>query len=342
MLVTGAAGFVGGHVARYLAGTGVTVRGTTRRPPRCEPGDPPIEWRIGDLRDSAFRRRCLEGVRGVIHVAGWVGLGRDRRGEAHAINVDVTRFLLDEARACGVERFVHTSTLWTVAAGTAERPADEDSPWNLAAVRCPYSDTKREAERLVRCASSKDFGTVVLCPGLVVGPRDPRPTSTRVFLDMSRRATLRLPDGGIPLIDARVLAHAHVAALETGGTGLRYIVAGPYRSYREMAALVARLTGRPRRIRHIGDGWEKRLRRLAGLIDRTGLDRKGDVSAAAVSGGFLRLHVSGARADRAFDLRHPPAERSIGEALEDHRRSGRASWLAPIAPGVLVGPETSG
>src|SRR5205807_67179 len=50
VLVTGAGGFVGGHVARALAAAGYAVRGLSRRPPRVEPGDPPIDWRLGDLR----------------------------------------------------------------------------------------------------------------------------------------------------------------------------------------------------------------------------------------------------------------------------------------------------
>ena len=64
---------------------------------------------------------------------------------------------------------------------------------------------------------------------------------------------------------------------------------------------------------------------LTALVDRFGID--GAVSRATVGGGFLRLRVSGARADRRFELTHPPLIRSIFETLDDHRRSGRAAWL---------------
>ena len=78
VLVTGAGGFAGGHIARELAAAGHFVRGLARRPPMVEPGDPSIEWVIGDLRDAGIRRRALAGVRAVIHTAGWVCLGADR------------------------------------------------------------------------------------------------------------------------------------------------------------------------------------------------------------------------------------------------------------------------
>ena len=324
VLVTGAGGFVGGHVARGFAAAGHRVVGLARKPPKAEPGDPPIEWVVGDLRDEAVRRRALRGVRGAVHAAGWVSLGPDPRGEAVAVNVEATRRLLEDAARAGVERFVYTSTLHTLAAGTAAQPADEDAPWNLHAVDSPYARTKREAERIVRDGVGPTAG-VVICPGMVVGPRDRKPTSTRVLLMMAAARSVFLPGGGIPLVDAGVVAQAHRAAMATGEPGGRYAVVGPYLSYREMAELVARVAGRPRWIGRVPDAFERPLvgfARVAGRAWPTDW-----FSTASVAGGFLRLHVDGRRADRAFGLVHPPAVRSIYEALEDARRSGLAPRL---------------
>jgi dihydroflavonol-4-reductase len=287
---------------------------------------------IGDLRRVEDRARALAGVRGVVHAAGWVSLGSDPRGESRAVNVGATRALLDEGRAAGIDRFVYTSTLWTVAAGTAGGPADEESAWNLDRVSSPYSETKREAERLVLERDRPGFRTVVLCPALVIGPRDVRPTSTRLFLHMARTPLALLPRGGTPVVDVRVVARAHVRALERAEPGRRYVLAGPYLSYQELAALVARITGKPRRVVTIPDALERPLAWMAGRVDHLVRGRWPEVSAAAVAGGFLRLHVSGARADAAFDLHHPPPIQSIFDALEDFCRSGRAPWLSPRLP----------
>ncbi len=336
LLVTGAGGFVGGHVARTLARMGLHVRGLVRRSPPIEPDDPPIEWVHGDLRSRDVRARALEGCRGVIHTAGWVHLGPDPRGEARAVNVEATAALLDEGRAAGVERFVYTSTLWTVARGTPECPADEDADWNLDVIRGPYSETKREAERLVLARHGARMRTTVLCPGLVVGPRDVRPTSTRLLLEMAKSPVVLLPRGGIPIVDARVLALAHARALLAGEGGRRYVVAGPYLSYRDLAVLVARVAGRPRRVWTVPDLCDRPLTRLVRLAERWGLTGSGEISAAAVAGGFLRLHVQGTRADAAFGLVHPPPQLSVFDALDDHLRSGRAAWLG-LRPPDLAG-----
>jgi dihydroflavonol-4-reductase len=83
---------------------------------------------------------------------------------------------------------------------------------------------------------------------------------------------------------------------------------------------------------------------VAGGIDCLVRGRFPEVSAAAVAGGFLRLHVSGAAADAAFDLQHPPPIDSIFDALADFRQRGRAPWLALRRPGVdnLIPTAASG
>ena len=338
ILVTGAGGFIGGHVARELASRGDSVRGFCRTIPPVEAGDPPISWIVGDLRDEEDVRRGVEGVQAIVHTAGWVDLGRDPQGLAKSINVDATRALLSLGERAGVERFVYTSTLWTVAAGTSERPADEDSLWDLEIIRSPYSESKREAERLVLDRNGERLKTMVLCPSLVIGRRDRRPTSTKLLLTLARHPLVFLPNGGIPIADVRVVARAHAEALIRGDGGKRYVIAGPYVSYRELARLVAKLAGNPKMIVPLAD-WIRRP--LLAIVDRFGL--QGEVSRATVGGGFLRLNVSGARADRAFDLIHPPLSQSLFETLEDHRRSSRAPWLQ-LAPedSVLDGPAKDG
>jgi dihydroflavonol-4-reductase len=333
VLVTGAGGFVGGHIAREMASAGYRVKALTRRAAGEDPDDPRLEWVRGDLCSRRDLREAVEGVQGVVHSAGWVSLTIDRRGMAHRVNVEGTRALLDCCADAGVERFVYTSSLWTTAAGTADAPADEEDAWNLESVRSPYCESKRAAERLVLERNGAGLRTSVICPGMVVGPGDRRPTSTALLLSMARWPVVFLPAGGIPLVDVRVLAEAHRKILEGGTPGRRYVVVGPYLSYREIARWVHRYTGRPWWIVRIPDWCGPVLHRTMTVTSRVIGDLFGETSSAAtIAGGFLRLHVSGTRADAEFQLTHPPASRSIFEALEDHARSGRAPWLAPLRP----------
>jgi dihydroflavonol-4-reductase len=303
------------------------VRGLARTPPPIELGDPPIDWQIGDLLDPASRQAAVRGMRAVIHAAGWVSLGPDDEDRARLVNVGATRALLAEADAAGVERFVFTSTLHTVAAGTPEEPADEQTPWNLHAVASPYSRTKREAEAIILRGFGDRMQCLAICPGMVVGPRDIRPTSTGLLLRMARTPVAVIPGGGIPIVDTSVIALAHRAALSEGDPGRRYAVVGPYLSYTEMARLVCRITGRPRLIQRLPDVAHRPMRysyAAGGLISRR-LRAVG--SPALVAGAFLRLHVRGDLADATFGLSHPEPIVTIRSALADAHQSGRAPWL---------------
>jgi dihydroflavonol-4-reductase len=284
--------------------------------------------------------RALTGIRGVVHSASWVSLGSDPVGEGREVNVDATRGLIADCVTSGVERLVYTSTIHTIAAGTAEHPADEGTPWNLDSVRSPYERTKREAESWVMDGQGGRLETIALCPGMVIGPRDPKPTSTSLLLLMARSPVAFLPGGGIPIIDARVAALAHRRAMGLGEPGRRYALVGPYRSYSEIARMVARVVGLPWGVLTVPDSAERPLVWMADRLDRLSGGRRIELSGAAIAGGFLRLHVQGKRADTTFGLHHPPPLVSIFEALDDARRSGLAPWLRLREP-VEVGSSRS-
>jgi len=254
-------------------------------------------------------------VRGVIHTASWVSLGADRGRVSQAVNVESTGQLLDEAAAAGVERFVYTSTLYSLAAGTQSQPADESSPWNLEFLDSAYTRTKRQAEKLVLAANRPGFSTIALCPGMVQGPRDTKPTSTKIAKAFARTIIAIVPPGGIPIIDVEVLALAHRRALVCGHGGERYAVVGPYLSYGDLAALVARLTGRPRWTIPLPDPLEPVIGAAAAWSGPLLRRWWPDVSRHLAAGGFLRLYVRGDRADLCFGLEHPPAVDSIARSL---------------------------
>src|SRR5689334_7361038 len=111
-LVTGAAGFIGGHVAEALAADGAEVREFDRTlPPDSPPGVEPV---AGDLLDPATLARAVEGCDAVFHLAALYSYDRADADAMQAINVEGTRLLLDvAARGTQRRRIVHTSSCGT-------------------------------------------------------------------------------------------------------------------------------------------------------------------------------------------------------------------------------------
>jgi len=111
VLVTGATGFIGSHLALRLAGQGASVRGIARSTARgkwlSERG---VEIVEGDLIDSDSLRRGARGCGIIFSVAGWTGQPRTYDAPWQ-VNVDGTRALVEAAIEAGARRVVHTSSI---------------------------------------------------------------------------------------------------------------------------------------------------------------------------------------------------------------------------------------
>jgi len=221
--VTGASGFVGGHVARELREHGHEVRQA---------------W--VDLLDAAGLRRAVSGCDAVVHVAALYSFTAPA-AELEAVNVEGTRNVIEACRAGGVERLLATSSCATCGPVPGRQATEEDSPpeWELAV---PYKRTKLEAERLVL-----DAGGACVNPTTPVGDGDRAPTPTGAMVRGVAVGRYRAyPRIGLNVVDVRDVARGHVLALEHGRPGERYLLGGVDLTMRELFAAVARLAGRPR------------------------------------------------------------------------------------------------
>jgi nucleoside-diphosphate-sugar epimerase len=170
-LITGATGFVGGHLAEACRDRGLAVR-TIARPGSDTSLLTALGAAIypGDLTDAAVVAKAAADVDLVVHCAARVGDWGPVE-EYRAVNVEALRGLLEACRGRPPRRFVHLSTLGVYAArhhhGTTE---EEPLP---AGHMDGYTQTKVEAEQLVQ-HYHRQFGipAVILRPGFIYGPRD--------------------------------------------------------------------------------------------------------------------------------------------------------------------------
>jgi dihydroflavonol-4-reductase len=243
ILLTGATGFVGSHVARALVAAGHHVRALARpTSSRALLDDvPELEWVTGDVMDSPSLTAAVRDREAVVHTAAVVGFSLRAAERQRAINVEGTRRLLDAAKAAGVQRFVHTSSVSAVGKtpeGTInDETARYDWPPGMA-----YNETKRDSERLVQ-KTAKDMTTICLSPALVFGPGDVFKRTLGLFRLVKWGLLPVVPPGGTTICDVRDVAEAHVSALTAGETGQRYILGGPHLTFRELATTVAEVTG---------------------------------------------------------------------------------------------------
>ena len=244
VLVTGATGFTGGHLALTLAARGDEVRALVRPKSRArfEASSLPRKGVIaveGDLLDPAEVQRAADGVDVVYHIAATYREAGQRDSAYRAINVDGTRNVLDAAKAGGARRLVHCST-GGVHGHIANPPANEEAPFNPGDV---YQETKLEAEQAAREFGNRTgFDVVVVRPIGIYGPGDTR--FLRMFRGLARRRFPMIGSGKVfyhlTFIDDLVEGFRLCGTLPAA-KGRTYLLAGPrYTTLEQLVAMVAK------------------------------------------------------------------------------------------------------
>jgi nucleoside-diphosphate-sugar epimerase len=193
LLITGATGFVGGHLAEACVQRRMTVR-TIARPNSDTKLLESLGVTIlrGDLADGTIARRAVEDVDAVVHCAAKVGDWGPVE-EYRTVNVEGLRHLLDACKGSMVQRFVYLSTLGVYAARN-HHGADETEALPERHID-GYTQTKVEAEKLaLKYYHEFEVPVVVLRPGFIYGPRDR--TLLPKLIENLRQGKVRYIGGG--------------------------------------------------------------------------------------------------------------------------------------------------
>jgi len=249
VLVTGGTGFIGSHAAEHLVHMGheVTILRRSRSGSRCPPKS--VRELHGDITHPGSLQRAFASQDVVIHAAGLVGSGG---GSAYRrVNVDGTRNVIRAAIECRVPRLVHLSSLIVHAAPVRGALLHESSPLRERfAAWDHYGRSKREAEDIVRHARPR-IDTIILRPGVVLGPRDRGVTPW--VLRMLQHPYVPLVgrgDNRIPWVAVEELAEAvAVAGTSPGLASETFDLAGKVQlTQRELFEHHARALGRSRTV----------------------------------------------------------------------------------------------
>ena len=324
--VTGATGFVGSHVARALAEQGAELRLLVRSNSNLKNvEDIKADLVTGDLRDPASLEKGIAGCDVVFHVAADYRLWVRDPEEMYRANVEGTRAILEAALRNKVRRVVYTSSVATMGFTSDGEPADENSPVSLDKMIGPYKRSKFQAEQVALEAAHAGQDVVIVNPSTPVGERDIKPTPTgRIVVDFLKRKFPAYVDTGLNLVDVKECALGHVAALEKGRKGERYILGGENLTLKQILDKLAAITGLPSptiRVPYL-------LALATGVVDEvvTGRIRGREPRATidAVRMGRKKMFVSSAKAERELGWKGGPVDDALRRAADWFRANGYA------------------
>jgi dihydroflavonol-4-reductase len=228
-----------------------------------------------------------------------------------------------------VPRVVYTSSVATMAFRSDGMLVDEATPVLLDNMVGHYKRSKFLAEQVAVEAARAGIGAgqrvMILNPTTPIGAYDVKPTPTgRIIVDFLNRRFPAYMDTGLNLVDASEVARAHVAALERGTPGERYILGGENLTLKQILDKMSAITGLPSPTRCIPNS----VAMIYAFFDEsiTGWLRGKEPRATieAVRMGQKKMFVSSARAERELGFRIVPIYQALRSAIDWFQANGYA------------------
>jgi dihydroflavonol-4-reductase len=312
--VTGATGFVGGHVARLLTERGDSVRATYRNSSRLARLERiELEPVKADVLDRAAMRRAVRGCELVFHTAGYVNSRPAER--VWRINALAPRVVVEAAAAEGVRRVVLTSTVAAIGTAPGDEVADEAHVFRPGGAGMVYADSKHEGELEAMAAGARHgVEVVVVNPSYVLGvPVDrsqPGETSTRTVANYLLGRLPGIVDGATNIVDVEDVAAGHLLAAERGVSGERYILGGYNVAWVDLIDRIAAQSGTHHPLLVL----PRDVALLARLQAEVGI--RGPIAPEALMLMAENWRYSSRKAKKELGYRTRPLERTLGETIE--------------------------
>jgi dihydroflavonol-4-reductase len=324
VFLTGATGFLGSHVARVLSDQGANLRLLVRPTSNLKNLEGlKAETVTGDLRDPVSLEKAVAGCDTVFHVAADYRLWLRDPNEMYRSNVEGTRAVLEAARKAGVKHVVYTSSVATIGFTRNGRLADEDSPVSLADMIGHYKRSKFMAEQIALQAGRGGLRVITVNPTTPIGEQDVKPTPTgRIVLDFLKGKFPAYVETGLNLVDVHECALGHVAALEKGKSGERYILGGENLTLKQILDKLGKISGLPSpkiKLPYF-------VAYIAGAVDQTingGLrGREPRATIETVRMGKKKMWASSDKAERDLGWKIVPAEDALRRAVKWFQENG--------------------
>ena len=329
VFITGATGFVGGHVARAYAAAGAELRLLTRSSSNLARLEGIAgEQVVGDLRRVEELRSALARCEVLVHVAADYRLWVPDPQEMYASNVEGTRELLKLAGEVGVRRVVYTSSVATMGFRRDGTIVDEVTPVSLGEMIGVYKRSKFLAEQEAISAARTGQHVMILNPTTPIGTGDAKPTPTgRIIVDFLNRNFPAYVDTGLNLVDVEEVARMHVVALERGSPGERYILGGENLTLKQILDRLSAITGLPSPTMKVPHAVAMAFAFFDETITGKLRGKEPRATVEAVRMGRKMMFASSAKAERELGFRVVPVYEALRAAVEWFLAHGYAPGL---------------
>jgi dihydroflavonol-4-reductase len=291
-----------------------------------------IEIARGDVCDIDSLSRAFAGAEVVYHLAGRISISMDDWPLLERVNVIGARNVVEACIRGGVRRLIHFSSIHALVQEPLDVRVDESRPW-AEFDNTPYAKSKALGCKEILRGFSRGLDAVILSPTAIVGPHDHQLSHFgEALLSLALGKLPALVTSGFDWVDVRDVVECAMRAEEQAPAGAHYLLSGHWVSLREVATLVAEITGVPSP-RMVLPLW---LARLASPIS-TAISRIAGKRPLYTAGSIKALHsnrrISHDKATRDLGYRPRPFRQTIIDTLRWFEETGQLKQPLSLPPG---------
>lgn len=280
ILITGASGLVGSHLALQLLQSGERVRALKRRSSNLQLIEsifahhnanhllPEIEWVDGDLLDLGALEDAMQGITTVYHAAALISFESAKEKDLFRVNAEGTANIVNLCLDLGIQHLCYISSIAALGKTTYGSLVTEDLHWKKDPSHSVYAISKYTAEREVWRGMEEGLHAVILNPGFIVGYGKSKQGSLQLF-DALKKSGSWFTNGITGYVDVRDVADAAIRLTKEKVNGKRFILVSDNLTYREVFDTILKTWNRKTTSTFaspflLGLGW--RLEKLWSLI----------------------------------------------------------------------------
>lgn len=249
VLVTGANGFLGAWLTRFLLAEGYDVTALIRRKSDLTelaletPAMKNLKLAYGDVSDVATLREAFRNQHIVFHLAGIVSYKPADKDLLQKVNVEGTRHVVEVCTEYKI-KLLHVSSVVAIGAAFKPEVLTEDFNYNIAHLHMAYFDTKKEAEEIViNAARAGKIHAVCVNPSTIYGFGDARKGSRKNQVKVARQKLAFYTSGGVNVVPVEDVIRGILLAALQGRTGERYLLTGENMTIQQLFQKIAKAAG---------------------------------------------------------------------------------------------------
>jgi len=282
ILLTGATGLLGSHIAYELLQQGKKIRALKRKDSNSTLTEKifsfytnehiellnAIEWVEGDVLDLGSLEDAMVGITHVYHCAAMVSFLPKEKDKMMQVNIEGTANVVNAAMHAGVKKLCHISSIAALGSTIDESLITEETWWKNNPSNSYYAISKYGAEREVWRAAEEGLNMVIVNPSFIIGPGDTSKSSSEAF-GILRKGASWYTNGVNGYVDVRDVAHAAIKLTENDVLNQRFILNAANLSYRSFFDKVLVQLNKPKTKREAGKillGFAWRIEKLLAAI----------------------------------------------------------------------------